>query len=67
MLVIVYAIINDVMKSKNKCVDIQIYDLVKAFDVLWLADSLNDLWDTLPTDTHDNKLSLLYKTSQNSP
>ena len=65
-LFIVYAIINGVLKFKNKCVDIQIYDLVKAFDVLWLADSLNDLWDTLPADAHDDRLGLLFKTSQSN-
>ena len=62
-LFIVYAIINDVLKSKKSCVDIQIYDLVKAFDVLWLADCLNDLWDTLPREALDDKLGLVYKTS----
>ena len=47
-LFIVYAVINSVLKGESGCLDIQIYDLVKAFDVLWLADTMNDLWDTLP-------------------
>ena len=55
-LFVVYAVINDVLQSKKNCVDIQIYDLVKAFDVLWLADCFNDLWDTLPDESHDDKL-----------
>ena len=62
-LFVVYAVINDVLQSKKNCVDIQIYDLVKAFDVLWLADCFNDLWDTLPDESHDDKLGLLYKIS----
>ena len=33
-LFIVYAVINDVIKNKIHCIDLQIYDLVKAFDVL---------------------------------
>ena len=61
-LFIVYAVINDVLKS-GKCVDIQVYDLVKAFDVLWLADTLNDMWDTLPENARDNKLGLVYQLS----
>ena len=33
-LFIVYGIINSVLKGESESVDIQIYDLVKAFDVL---------------------------------
>ena len=55
-----YTVINDVLRS-GKCVDIQVYDLVKAFDVLWLADTLNDMWDTLPENARDNKLGLVYQ------
>ena len=62
-LFIVYAIINDVLKSKQTCIDIQIYDLVKAFDVLWLDDCFNDLWDTLTREAQEDKLGLVYKTS----
>ena len=64
-LFIVYAIINSVIKS-GKCIDIQIYDLVKAFDVLWLEDSLNDLWDTLPAGGRTDKLGLVYKTNKDN-
>ena len=42
-LFIIYGIINSVLKSESDCVDIQIYDLIKAFDVLWLADCMNSL------------------------
>ena len=61
-LFIVYAVINYVLKSNSTCVDIHIYDLVKAFDVLWLEDSFNDLWDTIPEKVRNDKLSLLYQT-----
>ena len=63
-LFIIYAVINSVMKSES-CVDIQIYDLVKAFDVLWLQDSMNDLWDTLPDKSRDDRLGLVYPLKHN--
>ena len=44
--------------------DIQIYDLVKAFDALWVADCMNDLWDTLPSQARDDRLALLYESSR---
>ena len=47
------------LKSKDQCIDIQIYDLVKAFDVLWLEDSMNDLWGTLPTDAHTTEYAVV--------
>ena len=53
-LFIIHGIINSVLKGESDCVDIQIYDLVKAFDVLWLSD----LWDTLPHHARDDKLGL---------
>ena len=62
-LFIVYAVINDVLRSKSQCIDLQIYDLVKAFDVLWLTDSFNSLWDTLPDAAHDDRLGLIYQLS----
>ena len=42
-LFIVYAVINSVLRGENECIDINIYDLIKAFDVLWLTDLMNDL------------------------
>ena len=63
-LFIIYGIINSVLQGESTCIDIQIYDLVKAFDVLWLAESMNHLWDTLPHHERDDKLGLIYKTSK---
>ena len=65
-LFIIHGIINSVVKGEGECVDIQIYDLVKAFDVLWLADSMNDLWDTLPQHARDDKVGLIYESSKNN-
>ena len=41
-LLIIHGIINSVVKGDADCIDIQIYDLIKAFDALWLEDCLND-------------------------
>ena len=62
-LFLVYGVINSVLKGESGCIDIGIYDLIKAFDVLWLSDSMNDLWDTLPEEEHDDKLGLVYQSS----
>ena len=42
-LFIIYGIINNVNKSKDKCVEIQVFDLVKAFDSLSMENSMSDL------------------------
>ena len=47
-LFIVHEVINSVLQGNGGCVSLQIYDLVKAFDALWVEDCMNDLWDTLP-------------------
>ena len=39
-----YAIINSVVKGDSESVDIQVYDFVKTFDVLWIENSMNDVW-----------------------
>ena len=61
-LFIVYGVINSVINFESDCIDIHIYDLIKAFDVLWLKDSMNDLWDTLPEEARYDRLGLLYET-----
>ena len=52
--------INDVIQSKDKCDDITIYDIIQAFDSLFLIDCLNDLYDTLPSSSRDDKFALIY-------
>ena len=63
-LFIIYGIINSVVKGNEPSIDIQIYDLVKAFDSLWLEDCLNDIFDTLDNNLRDEKLKLLYDGSK---
>ena len=63
-LFIIYAVINSVVKGSEQCIDIQIFDIEKCFDALWLEECLNDLYDTLPSTNHNDQLSLLYKLNE---
>ena len=60
-LLIIYGIINSVINGKEKCNNIQIYDLEKAFDLLWLEDCMNDTFDSLDVAHRDDKIALLYQ------
>ena len=60
-LFIIYGIINSVLVEGKSCIDIQIYDLIKAFDRLWLEDCMNDLYDSIPSEQLDDKLALIYQ------
>ena len=60
-LYVTYGIINSVMQGEAPNVDIQIFDLRKCFDVLWLEDVMNDLFEALPNSGCNDKLALLYK------
>ena len=63
-LLVIYGIINSVIRGGEECIDIQIYDIEKAFDAMWLEDSLNDVYDTLPEDKRNDELSLLYESNK---
>ena len=63
-LFVVYGIINSVLEEGNFCIDIQIYDIIKAFDVLWLEDCINDLYNSLPSEQQDDKVALIYETNR---
>ena len=63
-LLIIYGIINSVVNGNEEPVDLQIYDLVKCFDALWLDDCLNDVYDTVGVSSHNDKLALLYEANQ---
>ena len=63
-LFIVYGIINSVVNGSEDSVDIQIYDLEKAFDSLWLVDCMNDAFETLDESQRDDKLVLLYESNK---
>ena len=57
-------IINSVVNGQGKCLDLLIFDLIKAFNALWVADSMNDLWDTLPPQQRDDRLGLVFESSR---
>ena len=59
-LFIIYSIINSVIKDNGDCIDIQLYDIQKCFDSLWIDDVFNDLYDILPPSKRNDKVSLLY-------
>ena len=60
-LFVVNGIINSVLNGESSPVDIQIYDIEKCFDALWLDDCMLDLYETLPMKTRDDKISLIYE------
>ena len=63
-LLIIHGVINSVIRGNEECIDIQVYDLEKAFDALWLEDCLNDIFDNLPEDNQNEKISLLYESNK---
>ena len=65
-LFVVYGIINSILKEGKHCIDILIYDLIQAFDGLWLEDCLNDIFDSVPKEQQDDKLALIYETNKNN-
>ena len=65
-LFIIHGIINAAVKGDTEPVDIQIYDIQKAFNALWLDESMNDLYDTVLVSQHDDKLALLYEGSKSN-
>ena len=60
----IHGIINNLINRNASSVGLQIYDLIKAFNVLWVADAINDLWDTLPPGVRDDRLGLLCESSK---
>ena len=65
-LFIIYGIINSVINGGENPVDIQIYDIEKAFDALWLEDTMNDLVDTLPQGSQDDKIALIFEANKHN-
>ena len=57
------AINNSVINGKEDSVDIQVYDVEKCFDALWVEECLNDVFDA---GLDNDKLVLLYLENQNA-
>ena len=56
-LFIIYGIIYSVLRGGEDPVDVGIYDIEQCFDALWLEDTMNDLVDTIPSSSQDDKNS----------
>ena len=59
-LFVVHAVINSVNRGEEECIDIQVYYIQKEFDSFWLNDTFNDLYDILPDEKRNDRLTLLY-------
>ena len=57
-LFVMYAIIKDIINGKGVQCHIQLMDIVKCFDKMWLSECCNDLCDT---QMNTENLSLLYE------
>ena len=57
------AITNYVIKEKSEPIDIQVYDVEKCFDSLWLQECINDLYEA---GLDNDKLPILFYENQNA-
>ena len=44
-LFVINAILNDINKTKQDDIDVQIYDVKKCFDKLWYSETANDIYE----------------------
>ena len=57
------AIINSVVNGKEQPIDIQLFDIEKCFDSLWVEECVNDIFES---GLKNDKLPLLYMENQNA-
>ena len=57
------AITNSVINGNEESIDVQVYDVEKCFDALWVQECINDLYET---GLSNDKLVLLYLENQNA-
>ena len=58
---IINGIINETLKNKKSCIDIQILDYRQCFDSMWLEESINDLYDS---GVRNPNLALIYEANK---
>ena len=57
------AIINSVLKGKEDSIDVQLFDVEKCFDSLWVEECINDAFEA---GLDNDKLPLLFLENQNA-
>ena len=63
---VIHGIINEVVKDRKKSIHLNIYDIIKAFDKIDVASSMNDLYESIPDEEKNDKLALLYKLNEDN-
>ena len=59
----VNAVINSITKGNQEPVDIQLFDVEKCFDALWMEECINDIYEA---GLNNDKLPLLFLGNQNA-
>ena len=62
-LFVINSVMNEAKCSKSEALDINVYDVEKCFDSMWLSESINDMYDA---GMRDDKLCLLYHSNKNA-
>ena len=62
-LFVLYAICNSVINGKEDDIDVQVFDVKKCFDALWMDECINDVYDD---GFNNDKLPLIYLSNQNA-
>ena len=57
------AVTNSIINGNEEAVDIQIFDVEKCFDALWVQECINDLFET---GFNNDKLPILFLENQNA-
>ena len=60
---VVNAVINSITKGNQEPVDIQLFDVEKCFDALWMEECINDIYEA---GLNNDKLPLLFLENQNA-
>ena len=63
-LFVVNSIMNEAKQMKSQAIDIDVYDVAKCFDTMWLIESINDLYEA---GIQNEKLCLLYLSMHSLP
>ena len=65
-LFIIYGVMNSVVWGEDDPIDLQIYDLLKCFDALWLEECMIDMVDSIPPSSQDDKIAMVYEASKSN-